>query len=152
MKTKLLKAKQRKLLKLNMSAVFLVIVGACCSTMATAATIIVNTTNNVSPGPGQTNLVQAISLLHDGDTINFNIPGSGAQYLRRLRAATRLSRTDNITIDGYSQPGAAPNTNSIHAANNAQIKIVLDSRNGNGMSMRAAVETGRRGYLRQSGV
>ena len=32
-----------------------------------------------------------------------------------------------MTIDGYTQPGASPNTNPILGGNNAQIKIVLDS-------------------------
>src|SRR5437762_382270 len=41
-----------------------------------AKIIVVNTANNTSPGVGETNLVRAISLLQDGDTIQFNIPGS----------------------------------------------------------------------------
>src|SRR4051812_14519422 len=101
---------------------------------ATAKVITVNTTNNVSPGPGQTNLAQAISMLADGDSIHFNIPGPGPFYL----ATPPLSpdngyppiTNNNVTIDGYSQPGATPNTNTILSSNNAQIKIVLDSRNG----------------------
>jgi hypothetical protein len=35
----------------------------------------------------------------------------------------------NVTIDGYSQPGAVPNTNPILSNNNAQIKIVLSATN-----------------------
>ena len=47
------------------------------------------------------------------DTINFNIPGSGVQTIATLTALPTL--TDAIVIDGYSQPGAAPATNSIPA-------------------------------------
>lgn len=101
---------------------------------APARTITVNTTNNVSPGPGETNLVMAINLLADGDAIHFNIPGQGPFYLvtpplvpdNGYPAITN----HNITIDGYTQPGSSPNSNTILSSNNAEIKIVLDSREG----------------------
>src|SRR5258708_7586008 len=47
-----------------------------------AAVIIVNTTNNVNPLPlVETSLRQALTNLHDGDTIQFNIPGPGPFYI-----------------------------------------------------------------------
>ena len=49
-----------------------------------------------------------------------------------------LITNNNITIDGYTQAGASPNTASIHAANNAALKIVLTSTNGNALSMDTA--------------
>jgi hypothetical protein len=52
-------------------------------------------------------------------------PAGGYAYITR----------NNVTIDGYSQPGAVPNSNPILGSNNAQLKIVLDSRNGNYTSM-----------------
>ncbi len=101
--------------------------------------IIVTTENNISPGQGQTNLVQAINLLKDGDTIQFKIPGAGVHYLGTPVDGYPLITANNITIDGYSQSGAAPNSNPIHAANNAQIMIALTSTNGNGLSMQTAI-------------
>jgi hypothetical protein len=99
---------------------------------ATAKTIVVNTTNNVNPGVNETNLVSAINLLQDGDTIQFNIPGAGPHYLVSPTGGYPIiTNKHNITIDGYSQPGSSPNTNPILASNNAVIKIVLDARNGN---------------------
>jgi hypothetical protein len=99
-----------------------------------AKIITVNTTNNVSPGPGETNLVQAISLLQDGDAIHFNIPGSGPFYLVTPPISPDNGypaiTNNNVTIDGYTQPGALPNTNTILGSNTAQIQIVLDSRAG----------------------
>ncbi len=98
--------------------------------------IVVNSANNASSSVGETNLVQAIQLLEDGDTIRFSIPGTGPFYL-----ATPPQIPDNgypaitnhnVTIDGYSQPGSAPNENSILSSNNAKILIVLDSRNSVG--------------------
>ncbi len=113
------------------------LIGVLCSLMTAAAPakiITVNTTNNVSPGPGETNLIMAINALADGDAIHFNIPGTGPFYL-----VTPLLVPDNgypaitnsnVTIDGYTQPGSSPNSNTILSSNNANIQIVLDSRDG----------------------
>ncbi len=48
--------------------------------------------------------------LKDSDTIQFNIPGSGPFNTRMPAAGYRYVTKNNITIDGYSQPGSAPNT------------------------------------------
>ena len=101
--------------------------------VAQAATITVNTADNTDFGAGKTNLVRAIQLLADGDTINFNIPNTttNKHYIvtppRDPDNGYPPITNNNVTIDGYSQPGASPNTNPILAANNAQIRIVLDS-------------------------
>src|SRR5256885_15353688 len=95
-----------------------------------AAVITVTTTDNISPLPGQTSLKQALATLHDGDTIKFNLSGAGPFYIVTPTDGYALITNNDVTIDGYSQPGSAPNTNSILAPNNAQLKIVLDSRNG----------------------
>jgi hypothetical protein len=51
------------------------------------------------------------------------------------------SLTDNnITIDGYTQPGAIANTNSLHGSNTARLKICLTSTNGNALSMLTACQ------------
>src|SRR2546423_752926 len=97
-----------------------------------AAIITVNTPDNAAPGTNETSLVMALNQLNDGDTIQFNIPGSGPFYIRTPAAGYHYITNNNITIDGYSQPGSAPNTNPILAANNARIQIVLDSRDGPG--------------------
>ncbi len=102
---------------------------------AHAKTIIVNTADNTDFSAGKTNLVRALSVLADGDTINFNISGAGVHYIVTPGGGYHFITNNNITIDGYSQPGASPNTHGIHEANNAQIKIVLDSRNGAGRPM-----------------
>jgi len=109
-------------------AAFCFLAGA---TLCPAKTITVNTVNNTTPGPNETNLVQAINLLQDGDTIAFNIPGTGPFYLVAPPGGyPPITNINNVTIDGYTQPGSSPNTNPILASNNANIKIVLDGRNG----------------------
>ena len=97
--------------------------------------ITVDTVNNVNPGTGRTSLLQAITALQDGDTIAFNISGDGPHYIATPAGGYPLIVANGVTIDGYSQPGATPNSNTILAANNAQLKIVLDSRSGNSLSM-----------------
>src|SRR6266849_10639535 len=82
--------------------------------VAQAAVITINTTNNVNPLPlVETSLRQALTNLHDGDTIQFNIPGSGPFYISMPTNGYPFLTHNNIVIDGYSQPGSSPNTNSI---------------------------------------
>ncbi len=109
------------------------------ATVAGAKIITVNTADNTDFSAGKTNLVTAIKLLADGDTMQFNIPGSGVQYINTPPDGYNLITANGVTIDGYSQPGAMPNSNPIHAPNNAQLKIVLSSTNGNALSMGIAV-------------
>jgi hypothetical protein len=98
-------------------------------------------TTDAATGAGS--LTAAINALNDGDTIAFNIPpGTGElHYIQTPPDGYPLITKNNITIDGYTQPGASPNTASIHATNNAQLKICLTSTNGNALSMYTACST-----------
>src|SRR2546430_7619402 len=98
-----------------------------------AATITVST--DVATGPGS--LTAAILALHDGDTIAFHIPPDSGEvhYIKTPPDGYPLITKNNITIDGYTQGGAASNTASLHEANNAVLKIALTSTNGNALSM-----------------
>ena len=91
-----------------------------------AKDIVVTTTNNDAPGAG-TSLKQAISQLAEGDVIKFSIAGDGPHVITTPMGGYGLITANNVTIDGYSQPGSKPNSNGILGGNNAQIKIVLDS-------------------------
>lgn len=57
------------------------------------------------------------------DTIAFNIAGAGPH---RISLGSALQSTSTVHINGYSQPGAAPNTAPL--ASNAQLKIIIDAR------------------------
>jgi hypothetical protein len=94
---------------------------------AFAAERIVTTTNNDNPPQGTMSLKQAITDLVDGDTIKFNISGDGPHVIVTPMAGYPLITANNVTIDGYSQPGSSPNSNPILGGNNAKIQIVLDS-------------------------
>lgn len=126
--------------------VALAVGGVLSATVASAAVITVNTVNNINPGAGQTSLKQALSQIQDGDTIAFNIAGAGPHVILTPPGGYPYIRKNNVTIDGYSQPGALPNTNSILAPNTAQIKIVLDSRNGEYTTMDYDPAGGSPGY------
>src|SRR5205823_7432572 len=64
------------------------------------------------------------------DQIQFNIPSTdpgyqsstGAFFIKPLSALPVIG--DTVTLDGYTQPGASPNTLAI--GDNAILKIVLD--------------------------
>lgn len=102
--------------------------------VAPAATITVNTADNTDFTAGKTNLVTAINLAASGDMIAFNIPGTGPHHLITPVGGYPVITNHNLLIDGYTQPGSSPNTNTMLAANNAVLKIVLDSQNGEGTS------------------
>jgi hypothetical protein len=68
----------------------------------------------------------------DADDITFDIPTSepgcnAGTGICRIEVAGSFSITRPLTIDGYSQPGALPNTIPAPGANNAQLKIEITS-------------------------
>jgi hypothetical protein len=104
---------------LAVAVAFCLIVGL---NAARADTYVVTNTNPDGPG----SLGQAIldSNSHAGqDTIAFNISGSGV-HLIDLSQSSLPEITDSVIVDGYTQPGAHPNTLSV--GNNAVILIQLD--------------------------
>ena len=73
--------------------------------------------------------LQEANRISGPNSIAFNIPGTG---VHTIQLGSQLSISDSsggVTIDGYTQPGSAPNT-AAHASN-AQIMIEL---RGNGTS------------------
>lgn len=99
-------------------------------------TVTVTTADNASTaGDGKTSLAEALKDLRANDRIVFNIPGSGPHYLVTPAAGYPLIQADNVVIDGFTQPGASANTNPIQGTDNAQIKVVLDSRAGGRLAL-----------------
>ena len=61
----------------------------------------------------------AFANSHSGlDTITFNIPGSGVHTITPIAQLPRTI-TDPVVIDGYTQPGASPNSNGPGLSDNA---------------------------------
>lgn len=138
--------KQMKRNKVNRH-LMAVLAGAGIAVTAGAATIVVNTVDNKDFSAGRTNLYLALTLANTNgeaaNTIQFDIPGAGphhivtpqvvgiAGYAPTGASGYPMITNNNLTIDGYSQPGAQPNSNTILAANNAALRIVIDSRQAN---------------------
>jgi len=112
---------------------------------AHAADLTVN--NNVDPGDGACNssctlrdAILAANANTGADTIRFdilNIPGTDVKTIRPNSALPAIS--EQVTIDGYTQPGASPNT--LAKSSNAKLMVELDGTNAgesaNGLTIRA---------------
>ncbi len=104
---------------------------ACCFAQPlAAATFTVTTTADSGPG----SLRQAIldsNANGNGelDTINFNIPGAGPHVIAPTTDLPGIR--SSITIDGYTQPGATPNTRTpAQGGLDTQLRIVVSGQNG----------------------
>jgi hypothetical protein len=109
--------------------------------------LIFTVTNTNDNGPGS--LRQAITDANiAGGTITFNIPGPGVQTISPLTALPTL--TNQIIIDGYTQPGSSVNTNPPGLGDNAVILIQLSGAlappNTSGLTIHADV-CGVRGLI-----
>ena len=81
-------------------------------------------TNTADSGAGS--LRQAIldaNANSGADVINFNITGTGVHTISPLSTLPNIA--EQVTIDGYSQPGSNPNTNPPTMGDNAVILIEL---------------------------
>jgi hypothetical protein len=81
-------------------------------------------TNNSDTGPGS--LYQAITDANNmpgADRVLFNIPGPGVHIID-VSHNSLPTLTDSLVIDGYSQPGAKPN--SLVVGDNAVLLIQID--------------------------
>ena len=118
----------------------LLVAGAFVARLAYATTFAVDSTEDLSDPNldddacvvsifGGCTLMVAIERANatDGaDIIRFNIPGSGPHTISPASASPFI--TETLTIDGYSQPGASPNTNpNLAQGSNAAPKIELDA-------------------------
>ncbi len=96
-----------------------------------AATFTVTNTNDSGPGSLRQAILDANANLGT-DTIEFNIPTGDSGYDNitdtwSIQPTSELPTiTDPVIIDGYTQPGASPNTNPPGLGTNAMLKIELD--------------------------
>jgi hypothetical protein len=89
-----------------------------------------------SPGyraldPAESN--QVATVAGTINRIKFAIPGAGPHFISSPASSASgalfpLITASDLVVDGYSQSEATPNTNPILAANNAVIKIIIDTR------------------------
>ncbi|HEX8897218.1 MAG TPA: hypothetical protein VF751_00850 [Chthoniobacterales bacterium] len=98
------------------------IVLACVGSSALAGDFVVTNVNSSGPG----SLSQAINDANAApgrDNILFNIPGAGVHVINASGQLPQI--TDPVIIDGYTQPGAQPNTQAV--GDNAVILIEIDT-------------------------
>jgi CSLREA domain-containing protein len=89
--------------------------------------------------------IQQANTTAGKDTIAFNISGAGPHTIRPTSPLPII--TDPVIIDGYTQPGAQPNTNPVGHGLNAVMKIELDGSNA-GISVDGLLITGGNSTVR----
>jgi hypothetical protein len=107
----------------------------CTTSSGPPPTVIVNDAGDTlhasqapcaTPGTGPCTLRDGLTYanVHPSSTIQFNIPGGGVHTISPATALPTIIAP--MTIDGYTQPGASPNSNPPGAGTNAAIKIEID--------------------------
>ena len=94
-----------------------------CGSIASGGTFVVSNTRDSGAG----SLREAINQANDNaglDGIEFNIPGTGPHTIQPTTGLPEI--TDTVIIDGFTQPGASPNTNLPGLGSNALLMIELD--------------------------
>ena len=77
--------------------------------------------------------INASNAIPNTDTIAFHIPGAGPHTIQPTSALPTI--TDPVIIDGYTQPGASPNTNPVGQGLNTVLKIEPDGTNAGGSGL-----------------
>jgi len=107
---------------------FILSCSAGITAAGSAATFTVTNTNDSGAGSLRDAITQA-NTAAGADTIAFNVTGagcSGSGVCTIAPASALPFLTGPVTIDGYSQPGASPNTNA-EGALNTVLKIVISA-------------------------
>ncbi len=103
----------------------------------------VTTTADSGPGSLRAALTAANTVSVDGSdpiTITFDIPGPGPHTISPTSALPQITRP--VLIDGFSQPGSAPNTAAIDEAIDAVILIELSGASTTGVGLQLGAGSG----------
>lgn len=103
---------------------------AFATSTAPPQTYTVTNTNDSGPGSLRAAMEANNARVSSGpNTISFNIPGVGPHWIAPTKALPQV--IEAVVINGFSQPGASPNSTFFvnSAVNNAVIKIVLSGGN-----------------------
>ncbi len=108
--------------------------------LAAANTYTVTTTADSGAGSLRQAILDA-NANPGADAIYFDIAGAGVQTIAPLTALPSIS--EPVTIDGYTQPGASANTQSLAQGSNAVVLIELDGENlgANGYGLTLGTDT-----------
>ncbi len=94
------------------------------------ATLLVSSTSDSGPGSLRQAIIDSNSSVAVLDTIEFNIAGTGVRTISPSSALPII--VDAVFIDGYSQPSASANTNSVDKGLNTIFGIELAGNSAGG--------------------
>ena len=104
-----------------------------------STTFTVTNTNDSGAGSLRQAILDA-NATTGADTINFAIPGTGAHTIAPDTELPQI--TDPVSINGYSQPGAQPNTRAVGSGAILEIELSgADAVSGAGLYITAANST-----------
>ncbi len=86
------------------------------------STFVVSNTGDTGAGSFRQAIIDSNAAIGTTNTIDFNISGPGVQTIALLSPLPTI--TTAVVIDGYSQPGASPNTDA--ESDDAVLQVVLD--------------------------
>jgi hypothetical protein len=89
---------------------------------------VVNSADDSNDGtcdPAHCSFREGLLALVAGDTLSFAIPGDGPHVIQPGTQLPAIA-ADNVTINGYSQAGAEPNSAASWQPGNADLRIVID--------------------------
>ena len=124
--------------------------GALLAALALGNTYTVSSTADAGAGSLRQAILDANANLGT-DAIAFNIPGGGVHTIAPASPLPKL--TSPVTIDGYTQPGASPNTNPPEQGLNSVLQIEIDCTNaGNYCLVIGADDVTLRGLVINRGI
>jgi len=146
----------------------IILLALACAVSGRAATITVTGAGDTPAVDGMVTLREAITSLNNGanvnadvvavgaygsnDTIAFAIPGAGVHTIAAANGLPLIAVP--MLIDGYTQPGAVPNSNGPEQGSNAQLMIEISCSNGGciaiaggNSTLRGLVVNGRTGSI-----
>ena len=110
-------------------AVAVLALGGAGAREAFAGSFVVTTASDHAPDgacdAADCTLREAIQAVQNSQTIAFNIAGDGPHMIHLNSAMDGVFKS-GVTLDGYTQPGAEPNSGTAWTPGNADIRIVLD--------------------------
>src|SRR5204862_4209110 len=117
----------------KMGLLGLLIAGLGCLTGSAAPFIVTNTLDS-GAGSLRAAITSANGTAGGTNLIQFNIPGTNVQTIIPASALPAITRP--VIIDGYTQPGASPNTNSLANGFSGALRIELNGANIGGVGLR----------------
>jgi len=116
--------------RLLTSVLIVLLSGMICPPLTIAQTTFTVTNTNDSGAGSLRQAIQDANATTGADSIHFNIAGNGPHTITVSTALPEV--TDPLHIDGYTEPGASPNTLGPGAGTNAVLKVEINGNDADG--------------------